>query len=791
MKNVNLDIQVSNRIISVIAQGKAQYEKMVDELENFYALVNENLEVIEANKNFRDISEVYYFRSSVFDYFDEASIESLKLSFIEVLETNKSVSIEVKSKDQKIILLIISIIQVKRVEEGKILKILGTDITELRKREGLISDIFRSVTLGLVMIGPDNTILGGFSDHSKIVLEHSELEGMNIFDVFFDQHLKKYSNEEKQGLEDLKNFLGKTRNDFTSIAIMAPKLVEIPSKVRMTGSRLLQVSFEPIAESGIVTRYLLILQDMSEFMSLNPLKPSDDLSVIHHLLESDPDTLEATFLDVNDLIGRVPKDFSGGISTELRENFHTIKGLFRLSGLNYLGGKVHALEDQVKEILSGADLTLDESWGSFLEDFSKVSKLYEYLINPPKSEDGQVEVPDDKSSLPLNLRKDFLERILKFSPSLKRNRLLLSAHLMSFPEMSSTSSLESSLKSLIENNKSQLKMDANYEFDLLSQSVSTENLKSLKSALIHLVNNSFAHGFQNLPHSPKITLKGDISKSFYTLNYFDNGQGINTVKIRQKLMSESPQNEAEINDMSEFDIAMNIFREGLSTKDEVSELAGRGVGLSGALSEILRTGGKFELVEFKKGCHFKISIPIISKKYFSPEVCSLDLIKLFIEARLEKKIEISFDRNKLVPIRYPSHFFSFMDQLASLDFKSIRFVDDINNVKNATLLHDLSQISKLNSILSYQIDDNLILVLSEKCFFREAKGILLFSNDQGHFQALKGAFEKLEADFNLNMINKKESPDFIYATESSDKEVLENLKLFIEEKLKNELLEEH
>ena len=77
------------------------------------------------------------------------------------------------------------------------------------------------------------------------------------------------------------------------------------------------------------------------------------------------------------------------------------------------------------------------------------------------------------------------------------------------------------------------------------------------------------------------------------IHVLDDGRGLNLVKIKaraldQGLVDPSPPLSSQV-------IAELIFRSGLSTKDAVTEISGRGVGMDSVLSFIERVGGRADV----------------------------------------------------------------------------------------------------------------------------------------------------------------------------------------------------
>ena len=101
---------------------------------------------------------------------------------------------------------------------------------------------------------------------------------------------------------------------------------------------------------------------------------------------------------------------------------------------------------------------------------------------------------------------------------------------------------------------------------------------------------------------------------FIHLEIKDDGKGINPSILRDKVKSLNLMKADDVDKFKDEEAIEFIFLPGLSTKGEVSEISGRGFGLSAVKEAILNIGGKIN-VESKLGVgtSFKIFIPRMFK----------------------------------------------------------------------------------------------------------------------------------------------------------------------------------
>lgn len=69
----------------------------------------------------------------------------------------------------------------------------------------------------------------------------------------------------------------------------------------------------------------------------------------------------------------------------------------------------------------------------------------------------------------------------------------------------------------------------------------------------------------------------------------------------------------DIQDLSEYELQQYIFLDNVTTKDNVTEISGRGVGLAATYAQVVKMGGKIEFSSRTgEGSCFNITLPYIT-----------------------------------------------------------------------------------------------------------------------------------------------------------------------------------
>jgi chemotaxis protein histidine kinase CheA len=145
-------------------------------------------------------------------------------------------------------------------------------------------------------------------------------------------------------------------------------------------------------------------------------------------------------------------------------------------------------------------------------------------------------------------------------------------------------------------------------------------LEQLQTPLNHLFVNAFDHGVENYenrlkigkPETATLTLSAVVSGSQVIISLKDDGDGINISKVYQKAVQKNicPA-EISINKIPDQEILNFIFHPNFSTRDTVTEMSGRGMGLDIVRSQIKRLRGNIQLeTSPEQGTTFTIRLPL-------------------------------------------------------------------------------------------------------------------------------------------------------------------------------------
>jgi len=159
--------------------------------------------------------------------------------------------------------------------------------------------------------------------------------------------------------------------------------------------------------------------------------------------------------------------------------------------------------------------------------------------------------------------------------------------------------------------------------DLVIQGEQTEMdramIESLTDPIMHLLRNAIDHGIETpadrktdgKDESGTIFLKAHQDKNQIIIEVQDDGRGINLEAIKNKLIEKNIVNEEQLNEISTAEVLDYIFSPGFSTRDEASEVSGRGIGLDVVADQVQKLKGDIRVNSTPgNGTTFSIRVPL-------------------------------------------------------------------------------------------------------------------------------------------------------------------------------------
>ena len=334
-----------------------------------------------------------------------------------------------------------------------------------------------------------------------------------------------------------------------------------------------------------ITKQVILGQKLAETEAENKRQ----MQMIFSILQIDPRVLSDFLSDVNEDLAMINETLKKSSSEKadllkrldtIYRSMHTIKGNSSLLNLDFIAEKAHDFEDSVSILIEKEDLNSGDFLGlvlklnGFNELMQEVSGIIDKLAQFQKTMQAAGQTRD--------LTIQALEKTIdKFSKD--------KGKLINFDY-------------------------SNYNKDEIPQ----KYRKILKDIMVQLVRNSISHGIESIEdrlaagksETGNMTLSSKVENDKLVIDFKDDGRGLQIEKIKQKAIDSGNYKEEELNSWDEGRIAQLIFSSGLSTAEEISITAGRGVGMDIIRERVKEKGGNIGIA-FQSGkfCCFSITLP--------------------------------------------------------------------------------------------------------------------------------------------------------------------------------------
>ncbi|KPH59998.1 chemotaxis protein CheA [Pseudoalteromonas porphyrae] len=255
------------------------------------------------------------------------------------------------------------------------------------------------------------------------------------------------------------------------------------------------------------------------------------------------------------------------------------------------------------------------------------------------------------------------------------------------------------------------KLNKQVELKLLGEQTELDKtvMEKISDPMVHLVRNSLDHGLETVDQRLAV---GKDPVGIVTLNAFhqggnivieimDDGQGLNTTKIKEKAIANGLI--ALGDELSDDEINELIFMPGFSTADAVSDISGRGVGMDVVRRNIQSLNGSVEVSSATGvGSTFTIRLPltlaildgqlvkVAKHTYIIPLISIVESLQIDITkvSRVGKDLDVLRLRDEYIPILRLYNIFNHQGAIETLD-KTLLVVVESDNQKIGLLVDDL------------------------------------------------------------------------------------------------------
>lgn len=212
------------------------------------------------------------------------------------------------------------------------------------------------------------------------------------------------------------------------------------------------------------------------------------------------------------------------------------------------------------------------------------------------------------------VRKNFLEQL----PLLERNTFKVQEEILSL-RMLPLNLIMGSLGKMVEETSMQIDKEIDFEISGTDILIDKMILEKINDPIIHIVRNAVDHGIEEPDERERrgksrvgrISITCSTESGSIIIRIRDDGGGVDYDKLRKKAITLNPHQEEEIEAMENSALNVFLFQAGFSTKESISNLSGRGVGLDIVRVNIEMVKGKITLSSEKgQGTEFVLALPL-------------------------------------------------------------------------------------------------------------------------------------------------------------------------------------
>jgi signal transduction histidine kinase len=515
---------------------------------------------------------------------------------------------------------------------------LGRDLQqEVERQTRDIKTILKNIKQGIFTLVPPFKKAGDqYSDYLVKLLGTEEIAGQTIDQLLLKQ--SDLSSDAKSQIESaLDASLGETLLAFeVNESCLATELSfqnnSEPEK------HIFEIDWNPIVnKQDEVEKILVSLRDVTEQRRIHAIaeQREEDIRIMIEIMQIQEEKFERFITKTNGLIKEnrdLITNFIEPMSEVLRRlfmNMHTIKGAARTYALKSISTSAHEVE-QYYAALQRHEVEWDQD--KLIADLDDVHRIIRYY-----QEVGADRLGWNCNDKMAKTSKSFIEQTLLSLQEIESRNL-------SYQQKNQIEVVSNRLSELCYDPLSMLIEEATRGLDSIARDLKkempvimvTENKIRMKEkgseflyrVLLHLIRNSMDHGLEGpelriargKSSRGTISIAVEVLAESLVLNYHDDGNGLDLEAIQSKGVERGL---LQVNQVySDVEIASLIYVSGFSTKNAVSEISGRGVGLDAVNTYCKDIGASIAIkIDDRTDRHrvaFRFELIIPSKCYWTP-----------------------------------------------------------------------------------------------------------------------------------------------------------------------------
>lgn len=470
---------------------------------------------------------------------------------------------------------------------------------EVDQQTAEIRSLMDHVPLGIFMVQKDLTIQKGYSQHLEEILDSGKMEGQPVLEAMF-----RNSNmtQEKVSIVGSTLVASVGEPSFVWDLNSSQLPMEYVRRDRSAAEQIIEVNWHPVvSKQDVIERVLVTTRNVTRMRQLQSQAERSelDITLLTEMVQADPRGLGRFWGESDRTIRQIQEWMSSktdpraapSMLSRVARDLHTMKGVARALGMRKLTASIHDAETGWPR----ARFVLNEDQRRCLKMmcdlFFTYWEIYRNRLasNDPRTERVAIAKPAvDELEVAFRLNPAELEAAV---------RNLLCRHVYaSMGEL--CRELQNAAADLA---KSLDKVKTNVLAEGPRLFLSDGLLDKLRGSLLHLIGNAMDHGIEGIEErlargkssEASIVLNWWIEDDWVRISIHDDGRGLNLIRIREKAIALGYLKEK--NRLSAREINSCLFREGFSTTKVLTQVSGRGIGLTAAQATFEELGGALQL----------------------------------------------------------------------------------------------------------------------------------------------------------------------------------------------------
>ncbi len=625
MSTINHDLQATHQILTLLEQSKRKSDEILDQLPGVFAVIctgKSSGAVLKGNVALANLYGINrervfnqnlgkLFRPETWEIF-ETYIKKISGS-LDVPSLEFELAIRDDNEDRPYLWHLTRFALPDRSGDC-LISVIGRDISELRKTERSLAEIFANIPIGIFTIGKNGKIEAKYSAYLEVIFGRTDIAGGDLLSLIFSQNwdeLKPAARESVLGMQDCLN---------------APSMIfevhkgQFPEDVRYTFNtggeiveRYLGIRIHPVTTNDIVERLMVIIEDKTSIVRARlreeKMREMEEksISIILQLKRCSPDVLPLLVEETALLTERLLTQLKNPKARDIANTLHGIKGNARVAGLNTFKEDVHHLESVLKTASDPLNEDHLSSIQRVLSDWTEIQRLYQAI-----SQTKDISTQGAEGGIAIQAKeieeiKKLFDRLIEirgqdqsFQKALISERIQLALRAFSFIKAEDQKPI---LLTRVNETARTLGKKVALVLDSGDVRLDKSCNSGLSESLMHMINNSVAHGIEAPEERVQAgkpeegTIHITLSERFGQVKCVieDDGAGVNVEKLKKAAVKKGILTFDQSLLISDADARNLIFAPGFSTVEEVSEIAGRGVGMDAVQSVIEQFSGKIKV----------------------------------------------------------------------------------------------------------------------------------------------------------------------------------------------------